>query len=237
VVTTLDAALAAPSPPGADSTPSDGLAVEPAPLPGAMSFIVPATDLVLRVLNRWFMVPVLQSGLGAWVGSPMGGYILLLRIRGRRSGRWRITPLSYLIADGAIWVMAGFGARTQWYRNLLADPVADVWLPGRTVRCTARTCADPGTRAAMLPRLTRAAGVPGALIGCNPWSASDERIVELLAGIPLVRLDPSGGPIAAGPDDPGGYAWLWRQVAIALVTAGLVAIGRRPRRGRRPDGR
>jgi len=211
--------------------------VEPRPLDGAMARIVPAVGRALMLLNRWFMVPALRMGLGPWIGTPMGGYILLLRVRGRRSGHWRTAPLSYLIADGAIWVMAGFGPRTQWYRNLVVDPAVEAWLPGRVVRCQARVCTDAATRAAVLPRLTRAAGVPGVLIGCNPWRTSDERIVELLSGIPLISLEPSAGPIAAGPDDPNGHAWIWRQAVVGALTAGLVSLGTRRGRAGRPNPR
>jgi len=197
----------------------------PEPLEGALATIVPAANRVLRHLNRWFMVPTLRLGLGAWIATPFGGYILLLRVRGRKSGLVRDTPLSYFVAEGAVWVMAGFGDRTQWFRNLQVDPAVEVWLPGRVLRCRAEEAADPEVRARILPALTRAAGVPGAMIGFNPWSAPDERILETLAAIPLVRLAPVDGPIAPGPDDPGGLAWTWRQGLVAGITVWLLAAG------------
>lgn len=208
---------------------------ELAQLPVARERAVRAVDRALRGLNRWLMVPSLRLGLGEWLGTPVGGYILLLRVRGRRTGIVRDTPLSYLVADGAAWVLAGFGTRTQWYRNLVADPMVDVWLPGRTVRCRAEVVGDDDVRRAILPRLVRSTGAPALLIGCDPWRASDDRIVELLSGVPLVRLVPLGGPIAAGPDDPGGSAWIWRQAAVALVTLALGAALRRLLR-RQPAG-
>lgn len=200
-----------------------------------MATIVPSVSRALKVLNRWFMVPALRLGLGAWVGTPFGGYILLLRVRGRRSGLVRETPLSYFVAEGAVWVMAGFGPRTEWFRNLQADPVVEVWLPGRVLRCRAEEAADPATRARIIPALTRAVGVPGAMVGCNPWTASDERILDLLSWVPLVRLSPVGGPIAAGPDDPGGRAWIWRQGLVLWLTGWLLWAGLRV--GRRARGR
>lgn len=205
----------------------------PEPLEGALAAIVPATNRALRVLNRWFMVPTLRLGLGAWLNTPFGGYILLLRVRGRKSGVVRETPLSYFIAEGAAWVMAGFGDRTEWFRNLQVDPTVEVWLPGRVLRCRAEEAADPEVRARILPALTRAAGVPGAMIGYNPWSAPDERILETLTAIPLVRLSPVAGPIATGPDDPGGLAWTWRQGVVLALTIWLLRAGW----GLRPGGR
>jgi deazaflavin-dependent oxidoreductase (nitroreductase family) len=205
----------------------------PEPLEGVTAAIVPAVNKALRTLNRWFMVPSLRLGLGAWLGTPFGGYILMLRVRGRKSGLIRETPLSYYVAEGCAWVMAGFGDRTEWFRNLQVDPVVEVWLPGRVLPCRAEEVADPEVRARILPALTRAAGVPGTMIGCNPWSAPDERILEALSAIPLVRLAPVSGPIAAGPDDPGGLAWTWRQGLVLVITIWLLRAGW----GRRPRGR
>jgi len=185
-------------------------------------------------LNRWLMVPALRRGLGPWVATPAGGYLLLLQTRGRRTGLPRQAPLSYRIADGSIWVLAGFGPATQWYRNLIASPEVEVRLPGRSVRCVATEIDAPELRRTFAPGLVRATGLPGLLIGCNPWTAPDDRILAQLEGVPLIRLDPVDGPIAASPDDPGGRAWLWRQGFLGLVTViawWLVRFGRRGRPG------
>ncbi|HEY3335494.1 MAG TPA: nitroreductase/quinone reductase family protein [Candidatus Limnocylindrales bacterium] len=194
---------------------------------GATATVVSVVGRSLPLLNRWFMVPLLRLGLGAWLGTPFGGYVLLLRVRGRKSGLVRETPLSYFVADGSAWVMAGFGARTEWYRNLVADPVVEIAMPGRVLHCRAEEATDPGTRARIMPALTRATGLPGAMVGCNPWTAPDARIVALLAGIPLVRLTPFESPLAGGPDDPGGHAWIWRQSLLTVVTVGLLWGGLR----------
>jgi len=177
------------------------------------------------------LVPLLRLGLGEWLATPFGGYILLLRVRGRNSGLVRDTPLSYCIAEGSAWVMAGFGPQTAWLRNVQADAAVDVWLPGRVLRCRAEEETDSAVRARIAPLLARSIGVPGAMVGCNPWTASDERILGLLTGIPLVRLTPLDGPLAAGPDDPGGRAWIWRQGLVAGVTGWLLWAGARARRG------
>jgi hypothetical protein len=48
------------------------------------------------------MVPATRAGLGAWLSTPFGGAMVLLRIRGRKSGLLRETPLNYVIVDGAM---------------------------------------------------------------------------------------------------------------------------------------
>jgi deazaflavin-dependent oxidoreductase (nitroreductase family) len=173
-------------------------------------------------MNRWLMVPLLRAGLGAWMGTPLGGWILLLRVRGRRSGAMRESPLSYCIADGAVWVMAGFGGRTEWYRNLLIDPRVQVVLPGRAIRCTAETVTDSEVRRRIIPQLARAAGLPGYLTGVDPFRAAPEKVLAATAWVPLIRLRPDNGPISPGPDDPGGLGWVWRQALVLVIGALLV---------------
>ena len=170
-------------------------------------------------LNRWSTTPIMRAGLGAWFATPIGGYVLLLRVRGRRSGRVIDVPLSYYIAEGTPWVCAGFGPATQWYRNIKVDPRVDVILPGRTLAAVAEEVRDPAVRARIVPALVRAVGLPGAMGGVDPRRDPDERILEAYAWVPLVRLRPLTGPIAAGPDDPGGAAWIWRQALVAAVLA------------------
>ena len=203
----------------------------PPPTTGVWVALEPALRRGYAVLNRWFMVPIQRLGLGAWIATPISGYMLLLRVRGRRTGKDRDVPLSYVIVDGAIWVLAGYGTRTQWYRNLLADPEVVVWLPGRVIRCRASEARRPADRARIIPFLTRNVGLPGAMIGGGPWPADDESILSTASWVPLVRLDPLSGPIAAGPDDPGGRAWMWRQLVVAwIVAAAARALRRRGRR-------
>lgn len=180
-----------------------------------------------RVLNRWLMVPMLRAGLGPWMGTPLGGWILLLRVRGRKSGVMRETPLSYLVAEGAAWVMAGFGERTEWYRNLRADPHVEVLLPGRPLAWTAEVVDDAAVRQRIIPRLVRATGLPGYLSGCDPFRSSAEQLLAVTAWVPLIRLRPDTEPVVAGRDDPGGLGWVWRQAVVLVAGAWLVGRVRR----------
>lgn len=206
------------------------LALPPAPTQASRR----AHELFLK-FNRWSAVPLLRAGLGPWIGTPIGGYLLLLRARGRKSGVVRETPLSYLIAEGAAWVCAGFGPTTQWYLNIRVDPDVEVVLPGRTIVCTAEDVRDPEVRRRMIPALVRAVGLPGALGGVDPRHDTDEQILEAYGWVPLIRLRPVGAPLAAGPDDPGGTAWIWRQTVVLgliVVVGGIKLVSLRGMLGR-----
>jgi deazaflavin-dependent oxidoreductase (nitroreductase family) len=220
----------------ARATPNAGLAGPVTQVGPVLAAILLALRGSINRLNRWLMIPAQRAGMGPWIANPLSGYILLLRARGRRTGLLREAPLSYRIADGAIWVLAGFGPATHWFQNVLAQPEVEVLLPGRVVRCRAEAVADPLVRRRIAPALVRATGLPGALIGCNPWTAPDDRILDQLAGVPLVCLRPVDGPIAAGPDDPGGRAWLWRQSLLALAAVTVVRALRPRRAAAQPAG-
>ncbi|MBD8078564.1 nitroreductase family deazaflavin-dependent oxidoreductase [Cellulosimicrobium arenosum] len=77
-----------------------------------------------RVLHtRWLVrapIGLYRAGLGFLLGSRL----LLLEHRGRVSGRLRSVVLEVVHrpAPDRFVVMAGLGPRSQWYRNVLADP-------------------------------------------------------------------------------------------------------------------
>jgi len=179
--------------------------------------------IAFKYLNRWAVVPFHRAGLAAWLGTPLAGCQLLLTTTGRTSRLPRSTPLGYLVAEGAAWVMAGYGPSTLWYRNLLADPRVDVLLPARPpFRAVAEEVLDPTVRARIIPQLVRSMRLPGAMIGTDPGTASDERILELTAWVPLIRLRPEEGELEPGPDDPGGLGWVWRQTVVALASLAVL---------------
>jgi len=188
----------------------------------------PLSRLAFKYLNRWAVVPFHRAGLSAWLGTPVAGWQLLLTTVGRTSHLRRDTPLGYLVADGAAWVLAGYGPSTLWYRNLLAEPRVDVLLPGRPpFRAIAEEILDPAVRARIIPPLVRSMRLPGAMIGTDPEAASDQRILDLTAWVPLVRLRPEEGELEPGPDDPGGLGWVWRQALLAVLSVAILRSIRR----------
>jgi deazaflavin-dependent oxidoreductase (nitroreductase family) len=194
---------------------------------------VPVAAQAFRVLNRFVIVPATRAGLGAWLSTPIGGAMVLLRVRGRRSGLVRETPLNYLVAEGSVWVVAGFGPRTEWHRNLVVDPRVEAWLPGRRFAGTVTEVRSPEVRRRILPALVRSTIGPSLAAGLNPWCPGDDALLGHLAWVPLLRIDADEGWLDPAADDPGGHAWVWRQ---AIVIVGSVAAWRVLRRilGRSP---
>lgn len=204
----------------------------PPVLSGGAGKLWNASRSAFRFGNRWLMVPLHQVRLAAWLGTPLTGCQLLLTTTGRKSGLPRPTPLGYLVAEGAAWVMAGYGPSTLWYRNLIAEPHVEVLLPGRPpLAAVAEEQLDPEVRARIVPALVRSMALPGGMVGCNPLTAPDARILELTSWVPLIRIRPDGAALEPGPDDPGGCGWVWRQAVVGILTLiGLRAIRKARRR-------
>ena len=195
-----------------------------------MSRLLPALHRAFLVVNERFALPLLHAGLGPFWSLPLTGYIAVLRTRGRRSGLIREAPLGYVIREGAVYVWAGFGPRTQWLRNVEANPRVDVVLPGRSFSGHAEIVTDPDERLRASRALAVALGIVGrATLGIDPRTATDEELARRTEGLPLVRIRPTG--IAAGPLDPGGRAWIvYQLVALWVTWRVLVALRRLVRR-------
>lgn len=91
--------------------------------------------------------------VGAGLRKPVP--TMLLEHRGRKSGKWFVTPLLYMRDGADVVIVASQGGRRehpQWYRNLVAHPevFAQIGPDRRAVRAVV---ADDGKRAELWPRL------------------------------------------------------------------------------------
>jgi deazaflavin-dependent oxidoreductase (nitroreductase family) len=223
VSTAAAAGATTPASPPSPMAPPTGALAAPPDLSGVAKTLSDASRTAFRYGNRFAMVPAHRAGLAAWMGNPLTGWQCLVTTIGRRSGLPRHTPLGYLVMDGAAWVVAGYGPSTLWYRNVLDDPRVDLLLPGRPpIAARATEERDPSVRARIIPPLCRSMALPAAMSGI-PSTWTDERILASVAYVPLVRIVPADGTrLAAGPEDPGGLGWTWRQALALGVT--LLAI-------------
>lgn len=96
-------------------------------VPGVVAnFLVGTASRALR--NRYLMrapIHLYRAGLGFLLGSRM----LMLEHTGRKTGARRYVVLEVIgrpAADSYI-VVSGFGTRSQWFRNLQAEPKARIW--------------------------------------------------------------------------------------------------------------
>ena len=81
-----------------------------------------------RMLNR-LAEPRIRAGCVAPRLAPGG--LVVLEITGRRTGRRARVPLAATRIQGHIVVSTFRGRRSQWVRNLIANPDVRVWRGGR----------------------------------------------------------------------------------------------------------
>lgn len=162
-----------------------------------------------RAMNRWLMIPMWRLGLrrllNAW--PTVGGRVLVLINTGRKSGLRRRTPLNFAPSHSSVFVLAGFGGRTDWYRNVLANPAVEVWLPDDRWLAEAVDVSDHPLRLSILRDVLIASGFAAPLAGVDPRRLSDEELSSKTAGYKLIELQRRAD--ATGTGGPGDLAWIW----------------------------
>ena len=83
----------------------------------------------------------------------------LLETTGRKSGQPRHTPIGGRLEGGRFWLVSEFGERSQYVRNIIANPRVRLRLGGRWHSGTAHLLPEDDARArlASLPRMNSAA--------------------------------------------------------------------------------
>lgn len=179
-----------------------------------------------RTLNR-FMVLWWRLGLGRTMAGPRRGYVMVLVTTGRKSGQRRLAPLNFAEDPGYIYCLAGFGRRTHWLANLLADPNCEMWLPdGRRLSGSAEVVTDEATRIELIRRLLARAGFATKLAepGLDPILAPEAEIAQLGSRYgrryEAVRISTTGS--VSGPGGPGDLRWVLPVTGIGVVVTLLV---------------
>ena len=143
-----------------------------------------STPFVVRLIGRLtgrLHIRLYRTTKGRIGGRFLGGPVVLLTVTGRKSGQKRTTPLLYLRDGNDIVVVASSGGLRlpEWWRNLQADPLAEVEVGDRRVQVCAEE-ASAQERERLWPLLNRMyAGYEGY-----------QR--KAVWQIPVVKLHPQG---------------------------------------------
>jgi deazaflavin-dependent oxidoreductase (nitroreductase family) len=142
-----------------------------------------------RVLNK-FMVFMWQIGLGRMLNMwpSVGGRIMVIKHVGRKSGQERLAPVNYAVVNNEIYCTAGFGAVSDWYRNIMAHPAVELWLPGKKIQARAEDVSDSPQRAAWLRAVLIASGFAAPLFGLDPKKFNDEALLKISQDYRLIHF-------------------------------------------------
>lgn len=184
--------------------------------------------LGFKYFNR-FMLLLWRLGLGGWVnGWPtVGGRILVLLHTGRKSGRRRRTPVNYFecisartgafraAMDGDLYCTAGFGGVSDWYRNLLVNPMVEVWLPTGWWTGVAEDVTQQAGSLPILRQVLINSGFAAHMAGINPMTMTDEELRVVTKEYRLILIRRTAACTGAG--GPGDLAWIWPLATLVLL--------------------
>jgi deazaflavin-dependent oxidoreductase (nitroreductase family) len=185
-----------------------------------MTTIDPQTAAKLRQSFKYFnkfMLLMWRLGLGKWVNfwPEVGGQIMVLTHTGRKTGLKRQTPVNYALVEGELYCTAGFGQLADWYRNIMAEPKVEVWLPDGWWAGLAEDVTDPEQRLPLLRQVLIGSGFAAYLAGINPRSMTDEALDAATTDYRLLRI--RRAEARTGPDGPGDLAWVWPLATLVLL--------------------
>lgn len=178
-----------------------------------------ALDTLRRVFHSFnkFMVLMWRLGLGPMLNAwprVLGRYMVIVH-RGRKTGHIRYTPVNFAIVDGALYATAGFGAHSDWYRNIQAKPDVELWLPDGRRQAQAVDVSDSAERTPIMREVLIGSGFVAPLLAVDPHELSDAALAGATADYRLVRFDRQQAVV--GPGGPGELAWVWPLGAVLLA--------------------
>lgn len=140
-------------------------------------------------MNR-FMVWMWKRGWGKQINvwPETLGRVMVIKHRGRKSGKEYLTPVNYAEVEGEVYCTAGFGSVSDWYRNILANPQVELWLPEANRAACAEDISDSPNRLFLLRKVIIASGFAGPLFGVNPKKLNDEEFDRATKDYRLVHF-------------------------------------------------
>jgi len=170
-----------------------------------------------KQFNR-FMMLMWRLGLGRWfnVWPEVSGQVMVVVHTGRKTGKRRYTPLNFAEVDGEIYCTAGFGAVSDWYRNILRRPQVEIWLPDGWWAGIAQDVNNSENRTNLMRAVMVGSGFAAPLFGVDPHKLTDEELDEVTANYRLVRIQREAA--CTGPGGPGDLAWVWQVSTFALFS-------------------
>jgi deazaflavin-dependent oxidoreductase (nitroreductase family) len=135
--------------------------------------------------------PITAYKLG--LGPLIGRVVLLLTTTGRKTGLARVTPLQYELIDGIYHIGAVFGVKTDWVRNIQADPNVKVRVKNQHFEATATVHTNPEEMADFIEyRMKKRPQMIGMIMKMDGFTANPtrEELLKYCQGLALVKITP-----------------------------------------------
>ena len=139
-----------------------------------------------------FMVFMLKIGMG-WMMEIMpsvSGRIMVIKHRGRKSGKEYLTPVNYAVVDGEVYCTAGFGSISDWYRNIKVNPEVEILLRKGWRKAKAEDVSNSPKRVFLMRQVIIGSGFAGPLFGINQKKLNDEQLDAVTKEYRLIHFIP-----------------------------------------------
>lgn len=171
-----------------------------------------------------FMVLMYRLGFAPLMSAlpPITGRFMVIVSTGRKTGLRRQTPVNFAIVDGELYCTAGFGAVSHWYKNVMANPDVEVWLPTQRYAARAYDISESPDRLTLLREVLKGSGFASFAAGINPYTITDPELSKTAADYRLLhikRLEARRGP--------GDLAWIWPLALLGLAGLQYLRAGKR----------
>lgn len=136
----------------------------------------------------WFTQQVFNRGISRLtrLGVSVWGS-RVLRVRGRKSGEWKTTPVNVLTIDGQRYLVAPRGV-TQWVRNLRVAGGGELTVGRRVQAFTADELPDDAKAPILQMYLRRWKFEVGVFFDGLDANASDEQLAAAAPGFPVFHI-------------------------------------------------
>lgn len=142
-----------------------------------------------KYLNK-YMILMWRLGWGKGLNAypkTLGRYLVIVH-KGRKTGKIRRTPLNYAWVEDQLYCVAGFGAVSHWYKNIMATPQVEVWLPQGVFSAEAKDESDSPERLYVMRAVLQGSGFASYAAGINPYEIEDEALAKATADYRVIHL-------------------------------------------------
>ena len=143
------------------------------------------------------------------------GRIMVIKHYGRKSGLIRWTPVNYVQVGDEIYCVAGYGVKTDWYRNVRANPQVEVWLPDGWWEGEVEAVLGKERRVELIRQVLIASGFAAYAAGVNPRKMDDAALEQATAEYRLICI--RRGAARTGAGGPGELGWIWPLATMILL--------------------
>jgi deazaflavin-dependent oxidoreductase (nitroreductase family) len=134
---------------------------------------------------------------------------------GRVSGKRYRTPVNFTVVNGEVYCTAGFGKIADWYRNIMANPQVEIWLPQGWWSGRAVDISGAANHLELMRHVILASGFAGPMFGVNVETLDDESLAKITESYRLIHIEREKA--CTGPGGPGELAWIWQVATFVLL--------------------